>query len=109
MDLKNDVTCRKFSDITLESDHLNYIRPAGRHFYFLWSWLGILCDPRHGEDVLLVLSYRSEKTAGQKSNPFGDLGGVVILLPPLGNGVYKESLGNGGLKYILSRPTTFNK
>ena len=32
LDLKNGVTCRQFSDITLESRHPMYIRSDGRHF-----------------------------------------------------------------------------
>ena len=42
LDLENGVTCRKFSDFTLDSRHPIYIRSDGRHFYFLWAWLGIM-------------------------------------------------------------------
>jgi len=95
LDLKNGVICQTFSDITLKSRNLIYIRSVGRHFDF-WGHGFEYCETWKIRMSVLVFPYRSVKAAWRNSYPSQRYRGTFVP-PPLGNDVYGKSLSNGRL------------
>ena len=77
-------TRRKFSDITFESRHPTYIRSDGRHFVFLWAWLGLFWYLRH--QIVYACGFHNRGPIGEnhmeKFQSVSEIQGVQLLPPP---------------------------
>jgi len=89
------IICWKFSDITLESRDLIYIRSDGRHFYFCGVASNIVKPEKLERTCLYSLADQWKPHEKFLSDP--EIYGGRFNPPPLGNDVYEKSLGNGGL------------